>query len=360
VAANDSIARDLIADGRYVFPLRAHSKHPLANCPTCSPKAARCRQADVACPCWPGQPCHAHRAATLDPAAVAAWWTRWPAANVGISTGPSQRLIVDLDAKSGHPTRGELLPAHLKLGRPAVTSGVDLWRYAAAELAGEQPTPTRTVRTPTGGYHLVYAVPAGVRYTSSAGRVHQDGHVTGLGWSIDVRSDGGYVVAPGSTTRDGTYTVVRDVPILQVPAWLDGWLTSTGHRVGTQSTCLYSPAGPPTAGDLAKVAAFGEFLRVRSAVTASRAERYALAALDGECARLAAMPPTPGGRKDQLNRSAYKMGGYVTAGAISEQTVTDALTAAAEACQCPRIEHNIQSGLAAGMRRPRSLAGGVA
>ena len=39
--------------------------------------------------------------ATTDEAAVREWWRRWPNALIGVSTGPSGLLVIDLDNKHG-------------------------------------------------------------------------------------------------------------------------------------------------------------------------------------------------------------------------------------------------------------------
>ena len=41
-------------------------------------------------------------AASTDPDTIRAWWTRWPAANVGVATGPASNLaVLDIDPRSG-------------------------------------------------------------------------------------------------------------------------------------------------------------------------------------------------------------------------------------------------------------------
>lgn len=102
-------------------------------------------------------------------------------------------VVVDLDVRTG--------------GK----SGVAHFQALAAANAGEI-SPTYTVRTPSGGLHLYYRVPNGVRTKTSAGE---------LGIGIDVRGDGGYVVMAGSPhTSGGVYHCVADVPIADCPAWL--------------------------------------------------------------------------------------------------------------------------------------------
>lgn len=268
------------------------------------------------------------------------WWHRWATANVGISTGPSGLVVADLDVKATiRPPM--VLPEHLGLGQLPGDNGPELFGQVARRLSGADRVTTRTIRTPSGGYHCWFRTD--VQYRSSKG-TYKGGRVLGLGWSIDVRSSGGYVVAAGSTTRDGSYTVVRDLPILPVPAWLAEWLTSTGHREGTPGVDQRPrpiTRTSPTA-----------------ASSATRSERYAMAALRGECDQIAAME-SGSGRNDALNRTAYKLGGYVADGTLDEQTVVTALTEAGLACGLGEREatKTIRSGLTAGMRKPRVMGG---
>jgi hypothetical protein len=112
---------------------------------------------------------------------------------VGIVTGAvSGIFVVDLDVKNG-------------------VDGVA--NFAAL---GEVP-PTYTVATPTGGFHLYFRHP-GFRVRNSA----PNSNPIALG--VDIRGDGGYVVAPGSPHRNGgRYAVAADLPIAEAPAWLLAW-----------------------------------------------------------------------------------------------------------------------------------------
>lgn len=131
-----------------------------------------------------------HSEATTDQATIEKWWRKWPNANVGIATGQQSGLcIVDIDGPEGARLLGELvrvnavLPATLQ-----VTSG-----------------------RPDGGRHLYYActAPSGIS----------------AGGGLDLRGDGGLVVAPPSLHRSGTrYDWVRPLQkIAELPAWLLAW-----------------------------------------------------------------------------------------------------------------------------------------
>jgi hypothetical protein len=111
---------------------------------------------------------HGVRNASADPAQIDRWWGRWPEANIGIATGSrSGIVVVDLDGPEGVESARKVLPPH-----------------ALQE--------TLAVQTGNGGYHLYYhhegeAVPNSVKRLAG----------------VDVRGDGGYVVAPPSRHYSG-------------------------------------------------------------------------------------------------------------------------------------------------------------
>ena len=118
--------------------------------------------------------------ATTDPATIEGWWDRWPDANVAIRTGSlSGVLVVDVDDHDA--------------------------LHALAREHGELPR-TASVVTPRGGQHYWFRHPGG-EIPSSAGKI-----ATG----IDIRADGGYVIAPGSSG----YVVDEEAPLAEPPGWL--------------------------------------------------------------------------------------------------------------------------------------------
>jgi hypothetical protein len=70
--------------------------------------------ADAGCSCKLGPDCRqpgkhprtpsGHHTATTNPDQVRAWWTRWPNANIGITTGTTGLAVVDLDGPEGLDT----------------------------------------------------------------------------------------------------------------------------------------------------------------------------------------------------------------------------------------------------------------
>src|SRR5262245_8467345 len=120
------------------------------------------------------------KVATTDADQIAAWDEQFPNANIGIATGiASGAIVLDLDEKDGR-------------------SGIrDL---AVLASKGKRLPPCPTAATPSGGRHLFFGAVSGLRNiagVSAAGR--------GLGPGIDVRADGGFVVAAPSELPNGRY-----------------------------------------------------------------------------------------------------------------------------------------------------------
>ena len=137
---------------------------------------------------------HGVRDASVDEALVRAWWARWPDANLGLATGPASGLVVlDIDPAHGGEESLEAL------------------------IARHGPPPRGPIsRTGGGGRHLLFAHP-GSRVPSRCGA---------LGSGLDVRGDGGYIVAPPSRHRSGHLyewdagSHPDEVPLPRAPAWL--------------------------------------------------------------------------------------------------------------------------------------------
>ncbi len=114
------------------------------------------------------------KVATKDPAQISTWWTRWPDANIGIATGAASGGLVVIDAD---------------VNEDAGYDGADSLReYAAAH--GPFPDTCRAI-TGRGGYHDFY------RTTET---LHNR---AGVLEGVDVRADGGYVVAAPSIHPNG-------------------------------------------------------------------------------------------------------------------------------------------------------------
>jgi len=128
------------------------------------------------------------------PDEVRAWYKRWPNANVGIVTGQISNLVViDVD------------PAHH--GEDSLSGLVA--RFGALPL-------TVTANSGGGGRHLYFSAPADPVPVRSR---------VGVAPGIDVRAEGGMVVAPPSKhPSGGRYHWITDASAPDIPAPLPRWL----------------------------------------------------------------------------------------------------------------------------------------
>ena len=156
-------ALNLVRKGFHVFPTRAGAK---------APPLVRD---------WPS-------VASSDEAQTRELWS-----TVGEEANPavhcSGLLVVDVDVAKGGPESLKILDI-MTDGLPA----------------------TLTARTPSGGLHLYYRLPDGHPGVSNS--------VSALGKGLDVRSTGGYVLAPGAATPTGAYTWENDLDVAPAPQWL--------------------------------------------------------------------------------------------------------------------------------------------
>jgi archaellum biogenesis ATPase FlaH len=149
--------------GFHVFPLRPLSKLPATS--------------------------NGLHAATTDEAEIRRWWNGDPDFNLAIRTGlVSGITVVDVDGPEGRDAFFDAIPE------------------------GEIWPETLTVATPSGGCHMYFQYDARL------------GQTTKLIDSVDVRNDGGYVVAPWSSVDNGaeilSYAIELDAPIAPLPSWI--------------------------------------------------------------------------------------------------------------------------------------------
>lgn len=112
--------------------------------------------------------------ATKDEATISKWWTQWPAANIGIATGQASGgiCVIDQDEKNGE-------------------HGIDTFNKWVDDNS-LYIDDTWESETASGGRHTFFKSTIPVR--------------TRVGWldGVDIRGDGGYVVAPPSVLADGS------------------------------------------------------------------------------------------------------------------------------------------------------------
>jgi hypothetical protein len=257
-----------------------------------------------------------HRA-TTDTARIARCWETGPY-NIGVACGPSGLVVIDLDS----PKPGQHKPPEWEHDT-GIRDGADVLAALCEQARQPWPAETFAVTTPSGGAHLYFTAPPGARLRNTAGR---------LGWLIDTRAEGGYVLGPGSIIDGTPYTVVNPAAPEPLPAWLARRLTAEA-------------APPEVTGP-----AFGD------GMGGTQATGYALAALRGEVDRVLAA--APGTRNNTLNEAAFALGQLIAAGILPAKLAYDALTRAAASAGLPPREasRTIGSGLASGTRKPRRRA----
>lgn len=128
--------------------------------------------------------------ASRDPAVIEAWWAGAPCdLNVGIVTGAASGIFVlDVDPKNG--------------GREAVAALAKQYGDLEVGLDAE---------TGSGGSHYIFRHPGGMVRNSASK----------IGPGLDIRGDGGYIVAPPSNHKSGgAYRWQHEVAAFDAPAWL--------------------------------------------------------------------------------------------------------------------------------------------
>ncbi|MDP2374266.1 bifunctional DNA primase/polymerase [Reyranella sp.] len=144
--------------------------------------------------------------ATTDEVIIRRWWSKWPDANIGIACGPSGLCVIDLDWKgTSYHAPGEL---HCLIPR------------------GEQLPATLTANSASGGEHIYF---------------HGSTRCGKLSRSIDIKSVGGYVVAPGSQVGAGTYEWQNKLEVAALPKWLEGLIGAPPRKAKKKE--VEPPAG---------------------------------------------------------------------------------------------------------------------
>jgi putative DNA primase/helicase len=242
---------------------------------------------------------------TTDAAEITADFTRWPDARIGLPTGAINGIVVlDIDTVAGH--------------------GVD----GAATLAGLEakysPLPdTLQAISPSGSVHQYIRHPGdGVKIRNSTSEI---------GAGIDVRGDGGMVIAPPSPG----YRWLNQSPIAPMPDWL---IEITREK-------------PPTIRERAVAA-------IQRPITHGYRSIYSQRALAYELAELAIAPK--GQRNTALNRASFNLHQLVADGELDGSVVEHELVSACEANGLidddgiRAVMATIASGARAGLQHPRS------
>ena len=167
---NELINNDVLK-GRKIFPCKSNGKRPLT--------------------------LHGHKDASSDVGVIKTWWSNYPDANIGLCTGKDANLIVvDIDVKKN-------------------AGGMESLQALEAEF---ETLDTLVINTPSGGLHYYFSFPKEVE--TIKGKI-------GFRKGIDIKADGGYVIAPGSSINGKHYEFEDiDKEIAELPLWLLDLLTN--------------------------------------------------------------------------------------------------------------------------------------
>lgn len=266
------------------------------------------------------------RQSTTDPVAIERWWSRWPEALPGVDLAKIGILALDLDKPKAE---GE-------------ADGI-AWFDAEAGRHGYDPATHPVVtRTGSGGRHLFFRQPEGRPPLTNARGGLPPKKETG----VDIRGHGGYVVAAGATLPDGRryegIGSLMDAPLL--PEWLEAVLR--GERLdGSEPET--GPEAPPASASPITV----------SEASPGRVAAYAQAAIEDELRELRLAGR--GGRNNQLNVAAMKLGQMVGAGWLADGEAVRLLESAATDCGLTKddgiksVRATIRSGMRKGRTEPR-------
>jgi putative DNA primase/helicase len=156
--------RDIIEQGYPVFPCVPNKKIPLTS--------------------------RGFYDASADKEVIKQWWAQSPKANIGLATGAkADLLVIDVDVKNCAGGLASMEALEFELG----------------------PLNTRKIVTPSGGYHLYFKHPR-----------DEIKNTIGIRPGIDIKTEGGYVLAAGSVINGNPYYVENDIEAQELPqCWID-------------------------------------------------------------------------------------------------------------------------------------------
>ena len=156
--------------------------------------------------------------ATADPTLIERWWGPGVPYNIGLRTGRESGIVV-IDVDPRHDGDARLVEHERRFGALPET-----WHFL----------------TGGGGEHIVFRHPGG-RVQNSAGGTGP------LGDGLDVRGDGGYIVAPPSQHISGRHYAIAtdqhpdDVPLAELPVWLMAMIAEPARSNGGERAAAMLP-----------------------------------------------------------------------------------------------------------------------
>jgi hypothetical protein len=260
------------------------------------------------------------QAATTDPTIIEKWWSKFPDAAPAIALGKANLVVIDPDRHGG-------------------TDGVANF---AKLIEGHDLPVGPIINTAGGGKHYIFRQPESGEPLGNGTGDLPDG--------IDVRGNGGFVIAVGAVRPDGVAYEPEigspdlaeafkkgSIPVL--PEFLERVIRPTRPAESATKTQDAGPRFAPTV----------------------REKTYATATLDG-CAQ-EVEGSVRGKRNQTLNAVAFRLGRLIAAGWIDKTTVIERLGKAAKSCGLvaedglEAVLMTINSGLRAGAAKPHPPLG---
>lgn len=289
-----------------------------------------------------------HWLASLDASIIAGWWKRWPQALIGFPTGLRTRcVVIDLDPKDC-PTKTMLAALTAWCGQ--------LWQHDPE--TGEV-IETPIARTQSGGLHLYFAWPNEPTLAEMAQNLTRLGKpVTGLIGNkadvfsrflqagecpaelahIDVRGEGGYVIAPPSEMADGRryeWIIPRGERLPALPRRLRGVITGEFLTDAERRSRVEAARRRPARFDAA-------------GISDARVRAYVARAIDGALAD--ARGAGEGSRNQAVFLAAVSLSRFVRSGHLAKGEAESLLLAnlpVGVSPAEPKIRGTIASGLGA-------------
>jgi hypothetical protein len=273
--------------------------------------------------------------ATRDPGEVRRDFTRFAGCRIGLPTGADNGIVVlETDTVEGH----------------GIDGAASLHRLEAKH--GALPNTLQAI-SPSGSVHRYFRHPYRERKreeNQSPGdvattiRIKSSASVIGDG--IDVRGDGGMVIAPPSINPDGRrYRWLNRLPLAPMPDWL---IELTREKREQNQSRI----------DLARSRTISQRAVAAIKRPIIRPNGYGAAALAAEIKQLASI--APGSRNAALNRASFSLHQLVAGGELDASEVLQQLVEAATANGLvhddglPSVKATIESGMRAGLQHPRS------
>ena len=233
-------------------------------------------------------------------------WAKWENAGVGVATGVESGIFVlEVDTLEGHDVDG----------------------FASLRTLEERygPLPrARRAQSPSGSLHFYFKYPWGLEDGSKVKTT------AAIVPGVDVRGDGGMVIAPPSVRPGkGMYRWVDEGEVADAPQWL-------------LSLVIEKPYDPQY-----KTNGKGS----------GHSTAYACAAMERECEKVA--QATKGLRNHALNCAAFALAQLVSGGELDSNEVMSRLFEAASANGlvhddgATAVKNTIKSGMEAGLKKPR-------